>query len=251
MSRGGAPLRVVLVDDEKPARTLLREYLAAHDDVQVVAECANGFEAVKAVAEQQPDVLLLDVQMPKLTGFEVLELLDPCPAVIFTTAYDEYALRAFEVHAVDYLLKPFAPERLAEALVQARERLGRPAEPLPAAELADAARPDAGPLNRVLVRDGSRIHVLPVDELDFVEARDDQVCFHARGGEHQKTEKLGRLEKQLDPTRFVRIHRSYILNLDRLAKVELYAKDSRMAILEDGRKLPVSRSGYARLKELL
>jgi len=243
-------LSLVIVDDEAPARALLREYLAAETDVELVAECENGFEAVKAVADHRPDVLLLDVQMPKLSGFEVLELLDPCPAVIFTTAHDDYALAAFEVHAVDYLLKPFSRERLAEALQRVREnRASRP--PLPRAELVDAARPAGAHLSRILVRSGSRIHVIAIDDVDFVEARDDRVRIRVGAEEHDKTEKLGRLETQLDPSRFVRIHRSYILNLDRLAKVELYAKDSRHAILHDGRKLPVSRAGYARLRELL
>ncbi len=250
MSAGAGSLRIVLVDDEQPARTLLREYLADEPDVDLVAECENGFEAVKAVVESQPDVLLLDVQMPKLSGFEVLELLDPCPAVIFTTAYDEYALKAFEVHAVDYLLKPFSRERLAEALQRVRKSRAH-RKPLPGAELADAARPEGSFLSRILVRSGSRIHVIAVDDVDFVEARDDRVCIRAENREHEKTEKIGRLETLLDPSRFVRIHRSYILNLDRLAKVELYAKDSRFAILDDGRKLPVSRAGYKRLKALL
>lgn len=245
------PLRAVVVDDEAPARQLLCEYLAARPEVEVVATCANGFEAVKAVAELKPDLIFLDVQMPKLDGFEVLELLDePRPAVIFVTAYDRYALEAFAVHAVDYLLKPFTPERLAEALarVTAGPRASAAAD---AAALARAARPAGAYLERILVKDGSRIHVLPVDELDYVEAQGDYVLFVRRGEKLRKQQTLNRLAEQLDPRRFVRVHRSYVVNVDRLARLDLYAKDSRVAILRDGTRLPVSRAGYARLRELL
>ncbi len=254
----GRMLRAVIVDDEAPARALMREYLSAHPDVEIVDECANGFEAVKAIAESSPDVVFLDVQMPKLDGFEVLELLDPGPVVVFCTAYDEYALRAFEVHAVDYLLKPFGRERLAEALTRVRTRVGdagaaapdAPPEPSPAV-LAAAARPPGRWLERVLVRDGARVQVIPVDKLDYVEAEDDYIAIHAEGRTWLKSQTLGELADQLDPNRFVRVHRGVVLNLERLARLELYAKDSRVAILHDGKELPVSRAGYQRLKELM
>jgi len=200
--------------------------------------------------------MFLDVQMPKLNGFEVLELLGRDVLVIFVTAYDQYALRAFDVHAVDYLLKPFAEDRFADALTRARERLraraaaGESGTPEVEALLA-AARPRQGPLERVLIRDGAQVHVLPVDRIDYVEAQDDYVAFKADGRLHLKDQTLGAVEAQLEPTRFVRIHRSYLLNIDRIARVELYAKDSRVAILRDGTKLPVSRAGYARLAKLL
>ena len=242
-------IRAILVDDEELARAVLREHLGAHPEVEIIGECTNGFEAVKAVSEKQPDLVFLDIQMPKLNGFEVLELLDQDVAVVFTTAYDTYALRAFEVHAVDYLLKPFGPERLAAALAEARRRL-QAQEKLPVAALAAAARP-AGPLERVLIRDGARVEVLPVESIDYVEAQDDYVLFHAGGKKLMKHETLAHLETQLDSKRFVRIHRSYILNVERLIRFEPYAKDSRLAILKDGAKLPVSRSGYARLSALL
>jgi two-component system LytT family response regulator len=247
--RGGR-LGVVIVDDEELARRVLREYLSAYPDVEVLAECTNGFEAVKAVVELKPDLLLLDVQMPKLTGFEVLELIDRDVGVVFVTAYDEYALKAFEVHAIDYLLKPVSPERLAESLGRARERRLR-GEALPAAALATAARPRSGPLERILVRQGPRVHVIPAEKLDYAEAQDDYVSLRSEGKEYLKQQTLAELEAALDPARFVRIHRSYVLNVERLAKLELYAKDSRVAILRDGTRLPVSRAGYARLKDLL
>ena len=248
------PLRVIIVDDEPLARGVVREYLGAHPAVTIVAECGNGFDAVKAVTELAPDLMFLDVQMPKLDGFEVLELLGRAVPVIFTTAYDQYALRAFDVHAVDYLLKPFSEERLAEALARARGRLaGREGEE-PALDvdgLVAAARPRSGPLERVLIRDGAQVHVLPADRIDFVEAQDDYVSFMADGKSFLKDQTMAAVEAALDPTRFVRIHRSYLLNIERIARVELYAKDSRIAILRDGRKLPVSRAGYQRLSRLL
>jgi two-component system LytT family response regulator len=244
-------LRVVIVDDEPLARAVVREYLKAHPGVEVVAECGNGFEAVKAITELSPDLLFLDVQMPKLNGFEVLELVGRPVPVVFTTAYDQYALRAFEVHAVDYLLKPFSEERFAEALSHARTRLqGRePAADLDA--LVAESRSRRGPVERVLIRDGSQVHVLPVEKIDYVEAQDDYVCFSSEGRQYLKDQTMGALETQLDPARFVRIHRSYILNIERIARVELYAKDSRVAILRDGKRLPVSRAGYGRLSKLL
>jgi len=243
------PLRVIIVDDEEPARLAVRQDLAAIGGVTVVAECANGFEAVKAVSEHPVDLLLLDVQMPKLDGFDVLELVGRDVPVVFITAYDEFALKAFEVHAVDYLLKPFARERLAAALDRARARGGQKL-PDPAAVRA-AARPNETLVDRIVIRDGPQVHVLPVSKIDYAEAQDDYVAFHAAGKSLLKEQTLGDLEQQLDPRRFVRVHRSYILNIERLARVELYAKDSRVAILKDGTRIAVSRPGYTRLRALL
>ena len=244
-------LRIAIVDDEEPARQVLREYLSSDPDIEVVAECANGFEAVKAVAERHPDLLLLDVQMPKLNGFEVLELVGREAAVIFTTAYDEYALRAFAVHAIDYLLKPFGKERLQEAIARARRRLAQTAAAVVSTQLAVDARPPGAWISRIVIRDGANVHVIPLDKVDYAEAQDDYVSVHTGDRSLLKEQSMAELERQLDPQRFVRIHRSYLLNLDRLARIELAAKDSRIAILKDGRQLPVSRSGYTRLKELL
>jgi two-component system LytT family response regulator len=253
-------MRVLVVDDEALARQVLCEYLAGLDGVRVIGECANGFEAVKAIAEQEPDVVLLDVQMPKLDGFEVLELAGRQTPVIFVTAYDEFAVRAFQVHAIDYLLKPVSPERLGEAIERARARLARPAEPAAAAPgegrgidgaaLRREARPGA-PLERILVRDGTRVHVIDVDDLDFVQAQDDYVCFHAAGKQFLKEQPLAEVEALLDQARFVRVHRSFILNLERIARVEPLTRDSRIVILKDGRRLPISRAGYQRLTALM
>lgn len=242
-------MRVVIVDDEELARGYLRELLAAHPDIEVVADCANGFEAVKAVAELKPDLLFLDVQMPKLDGFEVLELIGADTAVIFVTAYDQYALRAFDVHAVDYLLKPFNQARFEAALERATQRIG--ARLPPAAQLAAAARPPSQYLERIVVKDGPKVGIIPCDKLDYVEAQDDYVLLKSQGKNHLKQQTISNLEAALDPGRFVRIHRSYIVNLERVAKIEPYTKDSRIAILGDGSRLPVSRAGYARLKALL
>jgi len=242
-------LRVAIVDDEAPARAILREYLGAEAGVEVVAECANGFEAVQAVANAKPDLLLLDVQMPKLDGFEVLELVERDVAVVFVTAYDQYALKAFEVHAVDYLLKPFGPERLTEALQRVRARL---AQKQPAAEpLATRLQSGRRPLTRVLIRDGATVHIVPLGKIDYAEAQDDYVAIHAERRTYLKEQTMAQLEAMLDPRQFVRIHRSYLLNVDRLAKIDATDTDSRVAILRDDTRLPVSRSGYTRLSALL
>lgn len=232
-------LRAVIVDDEELARAYLRELLAAHSEIEIVAECANGFEAVKAVNELSPDLLFLDVQMPKLDGFEVLDLIDADPAVIFVTAYDRYAMRAFDAQAMDYLLKPFSAERFDRALERARKRTGKKQPPAPRL------------VERIVVRDGVKIHVIPLNKLDYVEAQDDYVALHTEGKSYLKQQPIGALEAMLDAARFVRIHRSAIVNLERVARIEPYAKDSRVAILADGTRLPVSRSGYARLLEAM
>jgi two-component system LytT family response regulator len=242
-------IRAVIVDDEELARQVVHEMLLPHPEVEVVAECANGFDAVKAVSELNPDLLFLDVQMPKLDGFEVLELIGPDIAVVFLTAYDQYALRAFEVHAVDYLLKPFDAARFDAALGRAKERLGTKTPP--PAELAAAARAPSQYLERIVVRDGPKVDIIPCERLDYAEAQDDYVLLRSQGKNYLKQETISNLESSLDPARFVRIHRSYVVNLERIAKIEPYTKDSRVAVLGDGTKLPVSRSGYARLKELL
>jgi two-component system LytT family response regulator len=246
----GGPLRALIVDDEEPARTLLREYLSAAAGVEVVGECRNGFEAVKATNELRPDVVFLDIQMPKLNGFEVLELLGSDVAVVFATAFDEHAIRAFEVNAVDYLLKPVSPERVAVAVERARARLASRA-PMPVAELARAGRAAGGKATRIVVRLGPRVQVIPVERLDYAEAQDDYVALHSEGKSYLKQQTLSDLESSLDPARFVRIHRSYVLNIDRLSRIDTEGGEPKGVLLNDGTRLPLSRSGYGRLKALL
>ena len=244
-------IRTVIVDDEELARQVLRELTAAHPEIEIVAECANGFEAVKAVTELKPDLLFLDIQMPKLDGFEVLELIGSDMAIVFATAYDEYALKAFEVHAVDYLLKPFGADRFEKALQHARERIGSPE---PKANVTEVARDARGPgqyLDRLVVRDGSRVHIIPASKLDFVEAQDDYVALASEGHKYLKQQTIASLESALDPKQFLRVHRSYIVNLERVDRIEPYGKDSKIAILRDNSRLPVSRSGYERLRQVL
>ena len=242
-------IRAIIVDDEELARHVLHELIAAHPDIEIVAECANGFEAVKAVTELKPDLLFLDIQMPKLDGFEVLELIGTDLAIVFCTAYDQYALRAFEVHAVDYLLKPFGAERFEAALTRARQRMGEQKRVPP--DLAAQARTPGQFSDRIVLRDGSDVHIIPISKLDYAEAQDDYVALASEGKKRLKQQTISSLEQSLDPARFLRIHRSYILNLDRLKKLEPYGKDSHVAILTDGTRLPVSRSGYTRLRTLL
>src|SRR5499425_1438673 len=250
MNAGGEKkLRVLIVDDEELARFVVRELVEAHGGIEVVAECVNGFDAVKAVAEHKPDLIFLDVQMPKLTGFDVLDLIGEDVSVIFVTAYDQYAMRAFEVHAVDYLLKPIGRQRFEEALERVKSRLG---EKMPSAQkLADSARPPQQFIERIVVKDGTRVTLIPVAKLDYVEAQDDYVALASQGKKHLKQQTIASLEAGLDPSCFVRIHRSYIVNLERVVRIEPYGKDSRLAILADGTRLPVSRAGYARLQSLL
>lgn len=240
---------VLIVDDEELARQVLRELVHSHPEMQILAECANGFEAVKAVAEHKPQMIFLDVQMPKLSGFDVLELIDQDVAVIFVTAYDQYAMKAFEVHAVDYLLKPIGRDRFEAALERAKQRIGE--KRAPADQIAADARPPQHYLERLVVRDGTRVTLIPVNKLDYVEAQDDYVALATLGVKHLKQQTIASVEAGLDPGRFVRIHRSYIVNFERVVRIEPYGKDSRLAILADGTRLPVSRTGYARLKSLL
>ena len=244
------PVRVLIVDDEEPARLLLREILSAEPGVTIVGEAENGFEAVRAASEKRPDVAFLDIQMPKLNGFEVAELLSPEVAVVFVTAYDQWALKAFEIHAADYVLKPYRAERLREALARARgRRAGAPAvDPV---AMSHSARPAGSFAERIVVRDGPKVHVIPVERVDCLEAQDDYVAVRSQGKKFLKLQTLASLSVTLDPARFLRVHRSYVINIDRLRAIELYAKNSHVALLADGSRIPISRDGHAKLKGLL
>lgn len=240
-------LRALIVDDEELARLVVREHLAAHADIEIIGEAPNGFEAVKLAAELKPDLVFLDVQMPKLDGFEVLALLEGRPSVIFVTAFDQHALKAFDAHAVDYLLKPFSKERFDAALDKARKAAKPVAELAPV--LQSAAR-EGKPLDRIVVKDGPKVTIVPLDKLDFVQAQDDYVLLKTEGRELLKQQTLSSLEGQLDTNHFIRIHRSYILNLERLTRLEQDNKEHWEAVLRDGARLPVSKTGYQRLKPL-
>jgi len=244
-------MRVIIVDDEPLARAVLREHLAAHPDVAIVAECANGFEAVKAIGELAPDLVFLDIQMPRLDGFEVVELAGMRTHYVFVTAYDQFALRAFEVHAIDYLLKPFGRERLDAALAHARERVGgHSAQQSVQAVVREAAQRHA-PLTRILIRDGARVHVVACADVAYIEAQDDYVAICACGKRWLKSQRMAELESQLDPQAFLRVHRSYIVNVGAIARIEPAGRDGHCAVLADGTRIPVSRSGYQKVRELI
>ncbi len=242
----------IIIEDEQPARDLLKAYLQSHDEIELVAECENGFEGIKAIAEYRPDLIFLDIQMPKLTGFEMLELLEEYPEIIFTTAYDEFALRAFEMNAVDYLMKPFSKTRFDQALEKVFNRLKTKSHSNHALEkLKEQVQESVGPQERFFVKTGNRIDVIPVDEIRHVEAQDDYVEFHTTKGRFLKKETMTQLEKQLPPEQFLRVHRSHIIRLDQMEKLEKYGKESYMVILKDGTKVQVSKSRIKSLKEQL
>ncbi|MFZ6645463.1 LytR/AlgR family response regulator transcription factor [Undibacterium sp. TJN25] len=239
-------IKALIVDDEELARRLVREYLGSHTDIEIIGECDNGLQAVKDISGLNPDLVFLDIQMPKLTGLEVLELTGRSSGVIFTTAYDQYALKAFDLHAVDYLLKPFSQTRFDEALSQARKALG---QSLPALENLLAQPADK--LERILIRDRNQVHVIPVEKMDYAEAQDDYVSIQTEGKCYLKTQRLSDLETQLDPKKFVRVHRSYIINIEKLQSIERQTKDSHVALMRDGKQIPISRAGYDRIKAIM
>ncbi len=237
-------LRALIADDEPLARALVREFLAAHPHVTVLAEVSNGLEAARCIQDLAPDLVFLDIQMPKLTGLEVLQLTGLRRGVIFTTAYDQHALAAFDLHAVDYLLKPFSQERFNAAMLRAGQLL-REGEPAVERLVAEQA------LGRVLVRDGTELRVLLLDEVDYIEAQADYVAFHHAGRSHLKAQRISELEAQLDPRRFVRVHRSFIVNLRQVLALERTESSGHAVRLQSGKRLPVSRSGHERLLAVL
>src|ERR1700733_10504291 len=258
--------RALIIDDEPLARMVVREYLQAFDQIEVLQECNDGFEGLKAIQQHQPDLIFLDVQMPKINGFEMLELVDQPPAVIFTTAFDEYAIRAFESHAVDYLLKPFNKERFGKAMrkwLDTHAAAGHPGgdsggeAPAPAGApagtrgLLETAAPSPGQQQRIVVKTGGKIKIIPVEDIHYLEASDDYVRIHTRAGVFLKNKTMNFFEQVLDVSQFVRTHRSYILNIQQVTRIEPYEKDGHLCILQSGAQVPVSKSGYARLKEVL
>ncbi|MYN07814.1 LytR/AlgR family response regulator transcription factor [Pseudoduganella aquatica] len=249
-------MRIIIVDDEALARGVVREYLAEHADVEVVAECANGFEAVKAITELEPDLAILDIQMPKLDGFEVAELAAGKCRFMFATAFDQYAIKAFEYHALDYLLKPFSQQRFDQALAHARASLAKVGDAQPVAQegLDEVVRDAAArnkPLGRVLIRDGAKVHVIAAEKIDYIEAQDDYVQIRTEGKSYLKNQRLSDLESQLEADKFLRIHRSYLLNIECMSRIEQAGKDSHVAVLKDGTRLPISRSGYQKVRSVI
>src|ERR1700757_2426669 len=241
--------RVLIIDDEPLARMVVLEYLQGFkDEIEVIKECNDGFEGLKAIQQYQPDIIFLDVQMPKINGFEMLELLDQPPAVIFTTAFDEYAIRAFEAHAIDYLLKPFNQERFDKAIQKWKDKAAGPQK---TNELLETASQSPAQSQRIVVKTGSKIKIIPVQDVYYLEAADDYVKVHVQEGSFLKNKTMNHFEKTLDPQQFVRSHRSYIVNIQQITRIDPYEKDNHIAILKSGAKVPVSRNGYIRLRTVL
>lgn len=244
-------MKAVLVDDEPLARSMVAEYLEGYPQVAVVAECGDGFEGAKAIMQYQPDLIFLDIQMPKINGFEMLEIIDHQPAVIFTTAFDEYAIQAFERHAVDYLLKPIAKTRFDRAMAKFLDTQHLEAGKKNTRSLLDKMNQTDGKLERVVVKTGTKIKIIPVNSIVYLEADDDYVKIHTDEGVFMKNKTMASFEEQLDPAQFVRVHRSFIVKIDHIARLEPHEKDSYVAVLRDGEQVSVSKSGYTRLKQTL
>lgn len=240
--------KVVIIDDEFLARSMVKEYLLNHPKLEVVAECGDGFEGLKAIQEHQPDLIFLDIQMPKISGFEMLELVENPPAVIFATAFDEYAIKAFEAHAIDYLLKPFNQERFDKAVAKFQNQ--QPAAVNNTKELLnDAQLP--GTNNRIVVKNGSKIKIIPVQEVLYLEAADDFVKIFTKDGYYLKNKTMAFFESFLPADMFVRSHRSFIVNIQEITRIDPYEKDGHVAVLKNGAKINVSRNGYGKLKSVL
>lgn len=237
-------IKTLIIDDEPLAASIVQEYLADFPQFEVLAICGDGFNGLKAIQEHEPDLVFLDVQMPKITGFEMLELLDEPPAVIFTTAFDEYALKAFDAMAIDYLLKPFSKSRFSQAIDRFLAQQGGSVVPLDVRELAEKR-------DRLVVRVKNEIKVIPTHEVGFFEAEDDYIAIHTPSGKYLKKMTMKSLEEALDPAKFVRVHRSYLINLHEITKIEPYERDNYLVLLRGGEKVPVSKTGYARLRQVL
>jgi two-component system LytT family response regulator len=244
--------RALIIDDEPLARLIVREYLQGFPQIEILQECGDGFEGVKAINQYQPDLIFLDVQMPKINGFEMLELIEQQPAVIFTTAFDEYAIKAFETHAADYLLKPFSKERFTKA-VEKWLNQASPTEVQKANEtlINSVVPPSPAQHERIVVKTGTKVKIIPVHDVQYLEADDDYVSIHTQEGSFLKNKTMSFFEQTLDPRQFVRVHRSYILSVQQITRIDPYEKDAHIAILKSGAKIPVSKTGYVKLKAVL
>jgi two-component system, LytTR family, response regulator len=243
-------MKVLIIDDEPLARSIVNEYLQKHPKLELLQECGDGFEGLKAIQQHQPDLIFLDIQMPKITGFEMLELIEQPPSVIFTTAFDEYAIKAFEAHAVDYLLKPFDQQRFDKAIAKWTEQKSKNTEKA-TQDLLESASLSPSQSQRIVVKNGSKIKIIPVHDVQYLEAADDYVKIHTQEGYFLKNKTMTHFEQSLDGQQFVRSHRSYIVNVQHITRIDPYEKDNHVAILRSGAKVPVSRSGYGKLKEVL
>ncbi len=244
-------IKAILIDDEPLARSIVTEYLQAFPEITIAQECNDGFEGVKAIAQHKPDLIFLDIQMPKINGFEMLELIEQPPAVIFTTAFDEYAIKAFESRAIDYLLKPFSKERFEKAIQKWLQQRNQTATNSNTQTLLTEEVRQPEERNRIVVKEGSNIRIIPVHEIHYIEAYDDYVKIFTQKEMFLKKKTMSFYENSLDASQFVRVHRSYILNLQQLTKIEPLEKETYLALLRNGVKVPLSKSGYAKLKTVL
>lgn len=242
-------IKVILIDDEPLARALIAEYLQPYTNIQIVAECGDGFEGVKAISQFQPDLIFLDIQMPKINGFEMLELLDTEPSIIFTTAFDEYAVRAFESNAIDYLLKPFSQERFNKAVQKWLSH--RELEKNAISKPANINFSHSEEASRVVVKNGAKIKIIPTSEIIYLEAYDDYVKIYTNEGYQLKKKTMSHFESVLDPVYFLRVHRSFLVQLNQITRIEMVDKNAHVALLKNGVEIPLSRSGYLKLKEIL
>ena len=243
--------KIVIIDDEPLARSLVLEYLNEHPDLEVVAECNDGFQGVKAIMQHKPDLVFLDIQMPKINGFEMLELLDHMPSVIFTTAFDEYAIKAFEANAIDYLLKPFSKERFDSAIDKWKIKKAT-SDPIKTMEnLLENPSKQPDEKNRIVVKNGSDIRIIPTQDIMYIEAYDDYVKIFTKDTYYLKKKTMNYYEQVLDAAKFFRTHRSFIINLNELTRIEPLEKNTYIALLKNGKKIPLSRTGYSKLKETL
>ncbi len=246
------PVKVLIIDDEQPARELVRSYLEPFSGITVIGECANGFEGLKAIQSGKPDLVFLDIQMPKISGFEMLELVDELPHVIFSTAFDEYAIKAFDFNAVDYLLKPYSAERFGQAVSKTLEKIRSRETPPPGlSKIAGGAMPAGQYLDRIVVKSGQKIRVIGIDDVEYLEAEDDYVMIYSSDGRYLKQMTMNYFEEHLDPAEFLRIHRSHIVRTNRIIQLEPYDKDTKVLVMQSGKKIHASKSGMKRLREIL
>ena len=244
-------MTTIIIDDEPLARSVVKDYLASFPQIELKGECGDGFEGVKAIQQYQPDLIFLDIQMPKINGFEMLELIDHRPAVIFTTAFDEFAIKAFEASAVDYLLKPFSRERFDSAVKKFLGQQNDERQEDTSEKLLETAAQTTPQNQRIVVKTGNKIKIIPIQNIHFLEAADDYVMVMTEEGAFLKNKTMNFFEQNLDQQQFVRTHRSYIVNVQQITRIDPYEKENHVAILKSGRHIPVSKTGYSKLKEVL